>query len=81
MGRLFLLAKKAKLVMKTFEHSRCSDHSPKSEEFVMIGSPSEMNNSHIDYIFVRDLFWIKSLIVLLVCVVCLMRVVENVAEA
>lgn len=67
--------------MKTFEHSRFSDHSPKSEEFVMIRSPSRMNDSHIDYIFVRNLFWIKSLVVFMVCGICLMRVAENVAEA
>ena len=67
--------------MKTFEQSRFSDHSPKSEEFVMIRSPSEMNNLHIDYIFVRNLFWIKSLVVLMVCGICLMRVAENVVEA
>jgi hypothetical protein len=66
--------------MKTFEHSRFSYRSPKKQQYVMTRSPSEMNNFHIDYIFVRNLFWIKSLAILLVCGVCLMRVAENVAE-
>jgi hypothetical protein len=66
--------------MKTFEHNRFSDNSPKRQQYVMIRSPSEMNNLSVDYIFVRKLFWIKSLANLLVFGVCLMRVAENAEE-
>jgi hypothetical protein len=77
---LFLFPKESKLTMKTFEHSRFSDSSPKRQQYVMIRSPSEKNDLSIDYIIIRNLFWIKSLIILLVCGVCLMRVAENAAE-